>query len=181
VRFEFDPAPALETLMLHFCGEVRLNHWYRRAAEWHTEPVIRQIYDTLAKDEARHGGAYLRYMKRALTQFGDEARAAFSKVGVLMASARRTAQALHPTNLHVNAKLFPRDTVQSRLPDPAWLERWLDKQIQFDSAWEGKVVERILHNLSLLFERSFASVQELNRYRKEMAARLAAAPAAGTA
>ncbi len=181
VRFEFDPAPALETLMLHFCGEVRLNHWYRRAAEWHTEPVIRQIYDTLAKDEARHGGAYLRYMKRALTQFGDEARAAFSKVGVLMASARRTAQALHPTNLHVNARLFPRDTVQSRLPDPAWLERWLDKQIQFDSAWEGKVVERILHNLSLLLERSFASVQELNRYRKEMAARLAAAPATGAA
>jgi hypothetical protein len=41
VRFEFDPAPALETLMLHFCGEIRLNHWYRRAAEWHTEPVIK--------------------------------------------------------------------------------------------------------------------------------------------
>ena len=31
VRFEFDPAPPLETLMLHFCGEIRLNHWYRRA------------------------------------------------------------------------------------------------------------------------------------------------------
>jgi hypothetical protein len=177
VRFEFDPAPALETLMLHFCGEVRLNHWYRRASQWHTEPVIRQIYDTLAKDEARHGGAYLRYMKRALGKFGDEARAAFSKVGVLMASARRTAQALHPTNLHVNTKLFPRDTVQSRLPDPVWLERWLDSQIQFDSTWEGKVVDRILHNLGLLLERSFASVQELNRYRKDIAAALAAAPA----
>jgi hypothetical protein len=168
VRFEFDPAPALETLMLHFCGEIRLNHWYRRAAEWHTEPVIKAIYETLARDEARHGGAYLRYMKRALTCFGDEARAAFAKVGVLMASARRTAQPLHPTNLHVNQALFPRDTVQSRLPDPAWLERWLDKQIDFDAAWEGKVVERILHNLSLLLERSFASVQELNRYRREL-------------
>jgi hypothetical protein len=178
VRFEFDPAPALETLMLHFCGEIRLNHWYRRAAEWHTEPVIKAIYETLARDEARHGGAYLRYMKRALGRFGDEARTAFAKVGVLMASARRTAQALHPTNLHVSEKLFPRDTVQSRLPDPAWLERWLDKQIQFDAAWEGKVVERILHNLSLLFERSFASVQELNRYRKELAGRGAQAPAA---
>ena len=183
VRFEFDPAPALETLMLHFCGEVRLNHWYRRAAEWHTEPVIRKIYETLARDEARHGGAYLRYMKRALNKFGDEARAAFTKVGVLMASARRTAKALHPTNLHVNEALFPHDTVQSRLPDPAWLEHWLDSQIQFDSVWENKVVERILHNLSLLMERSFTSVQELNRYRKEVAARLAqakaGAPAAG--
>ncbi|MCU0773039.1 MAG: ferritin-like domain-containing protein [Ideonella sp.] len=175
VRFEFDPAPALETLMLHFCGEIRLNHWYRRAAEWHTEPVIRHIYETLARDEARHGGAYLRYMKRALTRCGDEARAAFAKVGVLMASARRTAQALHPTNLHVNAQLFPRDTVQSRIPDPQWLEHWLDRQIQFDSSWETKVVERILHNLGLLFERSFGSVQELNRYRKEITARLASA------
>ena len=34
--------------------------------------------------------------------------------------------------------------------------------------WENKVVERILHNMSLLMERSFASVQELNRYRKEL-------------
>lgn len=31
------------------------------------------------------------------------------------------------------------------------------------------MVERILHNLSLLMERSFASVQELNKYRKELA------------
>jgi hypothetical protein len=87
-----------------------------------------------------------------------------------MASARRTAQALHPTNLHVNAQLFPRDTIQSRVPDPEWLEGWLDKQIQFDAVWENKVVERILHNMSLLLERSFVSVQELNRYRKEVSA-----------
>ena len=173
VRFEFDPAPALETLMMHFCGEIRLNHWYRRAAEWHSEPVIRTIYETLARDEARHGGAYLRYMKRAMGKFGDEARAAFAKVGVLMASARRTAQALHPTNLHVNASLFPRDTIQSRLPNPQCLEQWLDKQIQFDAVWETKVVDRILHNMSLLMERSFTSVQELNRFRKEVSARLA--------
>jgi hypothetical protein len=78
----------------------------------------------------------------------------------------------------VNVKLFPRDTIQSRLPDPAWLEQWLDTQIQFDTVWENKVVDRILHNLSLLMERSFASVQELNRYRKELAAGLAAQAAA---
>ncbi|MDP4589988.1 MAG: ferritin-like domain-containing protein, partial [Burkholderiaceae bacterium] len=67
VRFEFDAAPPLETLMLHFCGEVRLNHWYRCAADWHTEPVIKSIYKIVAQDEARHAGAYLRYMKRALS------------------------------------------------------------------------------------------------------------------
>ena len=99
---------------------------------------------------------------------GRAARAAFAKVGVLMASARRTAQALHPTNLHVSEKLFPRDTIQSRVPDPQWLEHWLDQQIQFDTVWEGKVVERILHNLGLLMGRPFANVQELNRYRKDL-------------
>ena len=171
VRFQFDPAPALETLMLHFCGEIRLNHWYRCAAEWHTEPVIRHIYTTLSHDEARHGGAYLRYMKRAIANFGDDARTAFAKVGVLMASARRTAQALHPTNLHVSKAHSPRDTVQSRLPDPEWLEEWLDKQIKFDAGWETKVVERILHNLSLLLERGFKTAQDLNRYRKELSVR----------
>lgn len=173
VRFDFDPAPPLETLMLHFCGEIRLNHWYRCAADWHTEPVIKQIYETIARDEARHGGAYLRYMKKALAQMGDSARAAFAKIGVLMASASRTAKALHPTNLHVNQALFPQDTVQSRLPEPGWLERWLDDQIQFDASWEKRVAERILHNLSLLFDRSFSSAQELNRFRKEVTLPLA--------
>ena len=173
VRFEFDPAPALETLMMHFCGEIRLNHWYRCASDWHTEPVIKQIYKMISQDEARHGGAYLRYMKKALGVSGDSARAAFAKIGVLMASARRTEKPLHPTNLHVNQSLFPNDTVQSRLPDPDWLEHWLDGQIKFDGEWEKKVVDRILHNMSLLFERSFTTVQELNRYRKEVINRMA--------
>jgi len=91
-----------------------------------------------------------------------------------MASARRTAQALHPTNLHVNKTLFPNDTIQSRVPNPEWLEHWLDQQIKFDDVWETKVVERILHNMSLLLERSFGTVQELNKYRKEIARDLAA-------
>ena len=168
VRFEFDPAPPLETLMLHFCGEIRLNHWYRCAAKWHTEPVIRHIYETISKDEARHGGAYLRYMKKAVERDGDRARAAFAKVGMLMASSRRNRKPLHPTNLHVNKQLFPNDTVQSRLPDPQWLERWLDRQIRFDQEWEGRVVKMILHNLSSLVGKPLSSVHDLNRYRKDL-------------
>ena len=174
VRFEFDPAPPLETLMLHFCGEIRLNHWYRRAAEWHTEPVIKQIYTLISQDEARHGGAYLRYMRKSLAQDGDAARTAFAKIGVLMAAARRTEKPLHPTNLHVNKDLFPNDTVQSRLPDPEWLEHWLDEQIRFDAQWEQRVVDRILHSLSVLLGQRFTSAQELNRYRKSLSGRAGA-------
>ncbi len=168
VRFEFDPAPHLETLMLHFCGEIRLYHWYRRASQWHTEPVIKHIYETIAKDEARHGGAYSQYMKRALKTDKENAQRAFTKIGVLMASARRTASALHPTNLHVNEKLFPNDTVQSRLPDPEWLETWLDEQISFDTSWEDKVSGQILKNLEILLKEKFSSVQDLNRFRKSL-------------
>lgn len=172
IRFKFDPAPALETLMLHFCGEVRLTQWYRRAQEWHTEPVIQKIYDHLSKDEARHGGAYLRYMKKAIDNYGDTARLAFAKMGVLMCSSRRTAKPLHPTNLHVNKDLFPLDTIQSRLPDPEWLERWLDQQIHFDGDCEARVIGGILRNLSSLFNQQFNTVQELNRYRKELASQV---------
>jgi len=170
VRFEFDPAPPLDTLMMHFCGEIRLNHWYRRAAEWHTEPVIRKIYELISRDEARHGGAYLRFMKRAIERGGAEAKRAFAKIGVLMASPHRAGKALHPTNLHVNKELYPNDTVQSRLPDPAWLERWLDHQIQFDEKWEKRVVAMILRNLSSLFGQTFESAQQLNRFRKSLVA-----------
>jgi hypothetical protein len=170
VRFEFDPAPPLDTLMMHFCGEIRLNHWYRRAAEWHTEPVIRKIYELISRDEARHGGAYLRFMKRAIERGGAEAKRAFARIGVLMASPHRAGKALHPTNLHVNKALYPNDTVQSRLPDPLWLERWLDRQIQFDETWEKRVVAMILRNLSSLFGQTFESAQQLNRFRKSLAA-----------
>jgi hypothetical protein len=68
--------------------------------------------------------------------------------------------------------------VQSRLRDPEWLEAWLNRQIRFDGAWEGRVVRQILHNLSSLLERNFGDVQELNRYRKTLTAAVAApAPA----
>jgi hypothetical protein len=174
VRFPFDPAPALETLMLHFCGEIRLTQWYRRAAAWHSEPVIKRIYETLSGDEARHAGAYFKYMSRAIEKLGDEARLAFAKIGILMASAARKGKPMHPTNLHVNKGLFPNDTVQSKLPDTQWLEHWLDTQIQFDKVCENKVVGSILAKLGTLYNRTLESAADLKTFRKELLARNAA-------
>ena len=62
----------------------------------------------------------------------------------------------------------PKDTIQSRMPEPGWLEHWLDKQIQFDKHWEGKVSGRILHNMSILLKQPFNSVQDLNKFRKSL-------------
>ena len=50
--------PPLETLMMHFCGEIRLNHWYRCASDWHTEPVIKHIYKIISQDEARQDATF---------------------------------------------------------------------------------------------------------------------------
>ena len=46
VRFEFDPAPALETLMLHFCGEIDLQHYCygRSKAWWRVSKVYEKIF-----------------------------------------------------------------------------------------------------------------------------------------
>ena len=53
VRFEFDPAPALETLTLHFCGEIRLNHWYRRAEAIST-PTLAKAARAVSPSSARY-------------------------------------------------------------------------------------------------------------------------------
>ena len=167
VRFSFDSAPALESLALHFCGEVRLNQWYRCAASYHREPVIRQIYDTLANDEARHARAYLDYMRKSLQLRGTEAALAFAKIGVLMTNAR-VNKAMHPTNLHVNKALYPDDTVNGRLPDPRWLEQWLSDEIRFDRQWEQKVEQGILGNLSGLLDHDFPDSHALRSYHKKL-------------
>jgi hypothetical protein len=111
-------------------------------------------------------------MKKAVAAAGDAARAAFARNG-MMASSHRHPKSLHPTNLHVNRGMLPSDTVQSRLPDPDWLEHWPDRQISFGRQWESRLVTMDLHNLFQLFEARIASLQDLNRYRKQMAARLA--------
>ena len=172
VRFIFDPAPALDSLALHFCGEVRLNNWYRCAMNYHEEPVIKSIYRLLANDEARHARAYYKYMQRAQNIYGDQARESFSRIGVLMTNARLN-RAMHPTNLHVNKGLYPNDTVNGRLPDPGWLTTWLDEEICFDSEWEVKVERAILQNLASLFGESFDGSRALRTYRKSLSSQLA--------
>jgi ribosomal protein L17 len=57
-----------------------LTHWYQAAKEWHTEPVIKNIYDKIAKDETRHGVCYVRFMEKELKRNPDKARVAILNV-----------------------------------------------------------------------------------------------------
>ena len=65
----------------------------------------------------------------------------------------------------MNQDLFPRDTVQADTRSA--VAGALAAAVRLDREWEAKVVSMILRNLSSLFERSIASVAQLNRYRKE--------------
>jgi hypothetical protein len=75
---------------------------------------------------------------------------------------------MHPTNLHVNKQLYPRDSVNSRLPDTEWLKQWLDNEIRFDEEWESKVEKGILGNYSSLFGRDFSSAKDIRRLRGDL-------------
>lgn len=66
LRLTFDEGPAIETLTMHFVGEQRLAHWYNAFSEHGPEPVLRQIFKTLAADELRHAACYAKYLRRAV-------------------------------------------------------------------------------------------------------------------
>ena len=58
VRFEFDPAPPLETLMLHFCGEVRLNHRTRRSSSCRGLFTLHEARADSTRTRNRRASAY---------------------------------------------------------------------------------------------------------------------------
>ncbi len=157
VRFEFDPAPAardadaaflrrdpaqplvpLRGGMAHRAGDqedLRAD-LARRGAPWRRVPALHEARDRARR---RRGEARVREDRRA--------------DGELVAHP----QAAAPDQPAREQRLFPRDTVQSRLPDPAWLERWLDEQIRFDAGWEKRVVAMILQEPVVAVRRARSS------------------------
>ncbi len=66
LRLTFDEGPAIETLTMHFVGEQRLAHWYNAFSTEAPEPVLGQIFKTIAADELRHAAAYAKYLRKAV-------------------------------------------------------------------------------------------------------------------
>ena len=153
VRFQFDPAPPLETLMLHFCGEVRLTRGTgarpsgtpSRCSGTSTASSPRTRRATAARTSSTCSA-------RSSARATRRARPSRS-IGVLMASGGRGGKPLHPTNLHVNKAALPERHGAEPAPRPGLARRWLDEQIRFDEECEERVVRAILRSLSALLRR----------------------------
>jgi rubrerythrin len=140
LRLSFDEGPAIETLAMHFVGEQRLAHWYTAFSENGPEPVIQQIFRTLAADELRHAAAYAKYLRRAVD----------NKPEVLPAILRMALWMLRSTNdapKHPTTITSP--SVVDMLEDPKYHIRMLNAYLP-GRDHEAPVQRRVLALMSEL-------------------------------
>ena len=117
LRLTFAPGPAIETLTMHFCGEQRLAHWYTAFSEHAPEPVLRQIFKTLAADELRHAACYAKYLRRAVDN-RPECLPDILKMSLWMMRSSNDAPK-HPTTI-------TEPSVTGQLEDPEYITRMLN-------------------------------------------------------
>ena len=151
LRLTFAEGPAIETLTMHFCGEQRLAHWYTAFSASAPEPVLRQIFRTLAADELRHATAYAKYLRKAVA----------NKPAVLPQILRMSLWMLRTSNdnpKHPTTLTEP--SVVSLLEDPHYLRRMLNAYLP-GRDHEAPVQRRVLALMSELAGRQIRSLREL--------------------
>ena len=151
LRLTFAEGPAIETLTMHFCGEQRLAHWYQAFSHAAPEPVLRQIFKTIAADELRHAAAYAKYLRKAVANQPD----------VLPAILRMALWMLRSTNdgpKHPTTITEP--SVVGQLEDPAYISRMLNMYLP-GRDHEGPVQRRVLALMSELSGTKMTSIKDL--------------------
>lgn len=117
LRLTFAEGPAIETLTMHFCGEQRLAHWYRAFGAAAPEPVLRQIFTTLAADELRHAACYAKYLRKAVINRPDVLPTILRMSLWMLRSTNQAPK--HPTTI-------TEPSVCDQLEDPTYISRMLD-------------------------------------------------------
>ena len=116
LRLSFAEGPAIETLTMHYVGEQRLAHWYNAFSKSAPEPVLRQIFSTLAADELRHASCYASYLRKAVRN-RPECLPDILKMSLWMLRSTNDAPK-HPTTL-------TDPSVVGQLEDPDFMRRML--------------------------------------------------------
>ncbi len=161
VNLEFETAPWIETLTMHFLGEQRLGLWYGAFSGIAPgardrpvpEPVLRQILELMAQDEWRHAGAYFAFLKKAVKE--DPAsleRIAKMTLWMLRSPGR------HPTNI-------TDPSVMGVLPDPNYYRSMLERYMTPEG--EKVMEKRVLSCFSILANETVETPRDLSKYLRK--------------
>lgn len=162
VNIDFETAPWIETLTMHFLGEQRLGMWYasfsgfgpgsRPAEQAMGEPVLRQIFRLMAQDEWRHAGCYFGFLKKAVAE-NPEYLENICKMSMWMLRGRYR----HPTNI-------TEPSVMGQLDDPAYFVNMINRFTTPES--EKAMEQRVLNHISILAGQEILTMKDLVRYVK---------------
>lgn len=160
IKFSDSPMSVAETMALHMCTELSVIRWYRKMADWHTEPLIKQIYKSLVLDEANHAAAFKAFMKKYYTKENEKAVLAIFQ---LFMGSRYFISIKAASTLDIEKK-----SVHSRLPNPELFDHFLQNVLKFDENDQKKLQRTILRVASKLTGKEITTPLELKHYRKSL-------------
>lgn len=157
VNLDFETAPWIETLTMHFLGEQRLGMWYMAFAgvgqgsdKPMPEPVLRQGFKLMGQDEWRHASCYFAFLKKAVAEH-PEYLENIARMTLWMLRSRHR----HPTNI-------TEPSVMGVLDDPTYCQNMLERFVT--SASEKAMEERVLSHYSILAGQEITTPKELARF-----------------
>ncbi len=161
INIEFETAPWIETLTMHFLGEQRLGLWYGAFSgiapgakdNPMPEPILRQVLALMAEDEWRHAGAYFSFLKEAVQENPSSLENIAKMTLWMLRSPYR-----HPTNI-------TDPSVMGQLPDPNYYKELIDR---FVTPEAEKVMEkRVLKCFSILANEQVETQRDVARYLRK--------------
>ena len=160
IPFSDSPMTIAEMMALHMCTELSVIRWYRKMADYHTEPLIKNIYKNLVIDEANHAGAFKQFLKKYHTKENEKGILAIFQ---LFMTRKFFISIKAASTLDIDKK-----SVHSRLPDPELFDHFLNNILQFDEKDQARLQNSILRIASNLVGKELHTVNELKAYRKSL-------------
>lgn len=160
IPFSDSPMTIAEMMALHMCTELSVIRWYRKMADYHTEPLIKNIYKNLVLDEANHAGAFKQFMKKYYTKENEKGILAIFQ---MFMTKRFFISIKAASTLDIDKK-----SVHSRLPNPELFDHFLNNILQFNEKDQAKLQNSILRIASNLVGKELNTLNELKAYRKSL-------------
>lgn len=160
IPFSDSPMTVAEMMALHMCTELSVIRWYRKMADYHTEPLIKTIYKNLVLDEANHAGAFKQFMKKYYTKENEKG---ILTIFQLFMTRKFFISIKAASTLDIDKK-----SVHSRLPNPELFDHFLNNILQFDEKDQARLQKSILRIASNLVGKELQTVNDFKVYRKSL-------------